>query len=74
MMSSDRTRPSIASERLRLPSLLGQKGLLKLVLPGRIAHEGDTTRAFPGRRKRSHREHDVLAASWISCVSPPSFS
>jgi hypothetical protein len=34
MMSSDRTRPSIASERLMLPSLLGQKGLLNLVLPG----------------------------------------
>jgi hypothetical protein len=39
MMSSDGPRLAIASERLILPSLLGQKGLLHLVIPGRIAHE-----------------------------------
>jgi hypothetical protein len=38
-MSSDGPRLAIASERLILPSLLGQKGLLHLVIPGRIAHE-----------------------------------
>jgi hypothetical protein len=38
-MSSDRPKLSIASERLMLPSLLGQKGLLNLVIPGCIAHE-----------------------------------
>ena len=39
MMSSDHPRLSIASERLMLPSLLGQKDLLNLVIPGRLALE-----------------------------------
>jgi len=66
-MSSDRTRPPIASERLMLPSLLGQKGLLNLVLPGA------PVKKFERRIEREYDAHKKQgpSARWAHKPSLP---